>query len=410
MKLFMKKYLLLLLFVFCQFATATAQFVVHNNGYVSIMTSGTPVSPLSIGYGGRENYMIAYTGSRNGIFSQTYGSSNGEDRYGGLFLASPDGSNVCHIGIRGEAHKYTSSYDYGRTYGVYGIAGNATSGYNYGLFGSLKGSKNGAAVYGTVNNDNGTNTGDMYAGYFNGKAKVTGNLTVVGGITGIMLSPGYSDVTGSSAKMEKVRSQSDISFTDKLIGLEVVPYYQKLAEKPTAETDTMEMPLEVDYIERQTKEKLHYALSLEQMEQVFPELVYEQEDGTKSVNYIEMIPLLINEIKVLNQKIEALENGRMAKARAAGMAASKLSEAQLMQNRPNPFSGQTVIPFLLPEGTGKAQIAIFDMTGHQLLQIPVDSSMRSITVDGYNLSSGIYLYSLMVNGIEIDTKRMVLTR
>ena len=56
------------------------------------------------------------------------------------------------------------------------------------------------------------------------------------------------------------------------------------------------------------------------------------------------------------------------------------------------------------------ELGIFDMTGKMLKQIPVDPSMQSVTVNGYELSAGIYLYSLVVNGQEIDTKRMILSK
>ena len=50
------------------------------------------------------------------------------------------------------------------------------------------------------------------------------------------------------------------------------------------------------------------------------------------------------------------------------------------------------------------------MTGKMLRQIPVDSSMQSVAINGYELSAGIYLYSLVINGKEIDTKRMILSK
>ena len=49
------------------------------------------------------------------------------------------------------------------------------------------------------------------------------------------------------------------------------------------------------------------------------------------------------------------------------------------------------------------------MTGKTVKQFPVDASMQSVTVGGYELSSGIYLYSLIVAGHEIDTKRMIVS-
>ncbi|MBO5632753.1 MAG: T9SS type A sorting domain-containing protein, partial [Aeriscardovia sp.] len=84
--------------------------------------------------------------------------------------------------------------------------------------------------------------------------------------------------------------------------------------------------------------------------------------------------------------------------------------ASLMQNTPNPFSERTVIRFTLPENAQNAYIYIFDMQGKMQKQIPVNASMQSVTVNGYELSAGMYIYSLVVNGKEVDTKRMILSK
>ena len=50
------------------------------------------------------------------------------------------------------------------------------------------------------------------------------------------------------------------------------------------------------------------------------------------------------------------------------------------------------------------------MTGKMQKQIPVNPSQQSVTINGYELQAGIYLYSLVVGGQEIDTKRMILSK
>jgi len=82
----------------------------------------------------------------------------------------------------------------------------------------------------------------------------------------------------------------------------------------------------------------------------------------------------------------------------------------LYQNTPNPFTAQTEIRFSLPTDAPQAFIYIFDMNGRMQKQIPVDPSQQSVTINGYELSAGIYLYSLVVGGQEIDTKRMILSK
>ena len=92
------------------------------------------------------------------------------------------------------------------------------------------------------------------------------------------------------------------------------------------------------------------------------------------------------------------------------ISGTSLQNAKLYQNTPNPFTERTEIRFTLPDDAQNAYIYIFDMQGKMLRQIPVDASMQSVTINGYELSAGIYLYSLAVNGQEIDTKRMILSK
>ena len=63
----------------------------------------------------------------------------------------------------------SSNLTWGRTFGLYGIAGKGKPGYNYGVFGTLHGTGNGAGVYGSsVSDDNGYDVGGRYAGFFQG--------------------------------------------------------------------------------------------------------------------------------------------------------------------------------------------------------------------------------------------------
>lgn len=82
----------------------------------------------------------------------------------------------------------------------------------------------------------------------------------------------------------------------------------------------------------------------------------------------------------------------------------------LAQNRPNPFSETTVIDFEIMEDFRTAAIMIFDMQGILKRTLPVDhKGPGQVTILGYDLIPGMYLYSLVVDNHEIDTKRMILT-
>ena len=52
---------------------------------------------------------------------------------------------------------------------------------------------------------------------------------------------------------------------------------------------------------------------------------------------------------------------------------------------------------------------VIDMTGKTIKRLSISSGMDSVSVGGYELGEGMFLYSLIVNGQEIDTKKMVIT-
>ncbi|GHV25499.1 hypothetical protein FACS1894176_04100 [Bacteroidia bacterium] len=82
----------------------------------------------------------------------------------------------------------------------------------------------------------------------------------------------------------------------------------------------------------------------------------------------------------------------------------------LYQNAPNPFRTNTEIRYFLPEGIREAYLCIFDMQGKMLKKLNAQVGMNTLTVRGSELHAGMYLYSLIVDGQEIDTKRMILTK
>lgn len=54
---------------------------------------------------------------------------------------------------------------------------------------------------------------------------------------------------------------------------------------------------------------------------------------------------------------------------------------------------------------------IYDMQGTQIRRIEiVDRGKSCVTLQGSELSAGMYIYSLIADGKEIDSKRMILTK
>jgi len=83
----------------------------------------------------------------------------------------------------------------------------------------------------------------------------------------------------------------------------------------------------------------------------------------------------------------------------------------LSQNYPNPFNPVTNIRFELPKSE-YVSLKLYDMLGNEVQKL-VDGNHQSgvynITVDGTNLSSGVYFYTLRTSSF-VETKKMMLIK
>ncbi len=89
------------------------------------------------------------------------------------------------------------------------------------------------------------------------------------------------------------------------------------------------------------------------------------------------------------------------------------SEYKLGTNYPNPFNPSTKINYLISK-QGKVTIKVFDITGKEY-NTGINNKEHApgtynLNFDGSQLSSGVYFYSMFVDGIKIDTKKMTLIK
>jgi hypothetical protein len=403
---------------------------VQSNGNIAIQTNSTAQSPISINAAGNSsNYIYCKTLEKNGMYVYADGDEESNNLYGGQFFSTSAGFGT---GLNGTAE----SCDYraiglsgyaGYCDGSFGVLGHAYNGArSIGVLGSFNTSNSShacAAIYGTVYGDYGTslNAGERYAGFFRGNVKVTGSIVTGTTLQGALLGESSSSSNSSGGGL----SLRGTTVANSLSGLNVTTYQKERPEMPEitetihddidGETTQRGEEPEPDIMDEQFYGKTHYALDADRLEESFPDLVYIKEDGSKVINYMEMIPLLVQSINELNAKIEVLEGqtseGAAKKARSTtDMQVSSRSQNKLYQNTPNPFKEQTAIRFSLADDVQDAAICIFDMTGKTIKKMPVSSGMESVSVGGYELGEGMFLYSLVVNGQEIDTKRMIISK
>lgn len=167
---------------------------------------------------------------------------------------------------------------------------------------------------------------------------------------------------------------------------------------------------------RKNIEKKDCGFIAQEIETIIPEVVETSEDGSKFVNYDGVVPFLVEAMKEQQAIIESLQI-QIQELKGGTLKSTlndpKITEAQkntLYQNTPNPFSQNTVIEYAIAGNAKDAKICIYNMNGNQLKCIPVNlAGHGNIVINGSELSAGMYIYSLIVDGHLIDTKRMVLT-
>lgn len=119
----------------------------------------------------------------------------------------------------------------------------------------------------------------------------------------------------------------------------------------------------------------------------------------------------------LQEKVETIEknccnNSSNLKSASIGTSTTLTQyKAKLDQNIPNSFSQETRIGCFIPEGAGNSVLYIYNMNGAQLQQYSINGKEeQSVTISGNTLEPGMYLYALVIDGREVDTKRMILTK
>lgn len=161
----------------------------------------------------------------------------------------------------------------------------------------------------------------------------------------------------------------------------------------------------------------------QEMAAVLPDLViYDSVKQVHGIIYENLIPVLVEAIKEqqgliveLKDKIESIEtnccNNDLKSASIIPSDSNAENIARLDQNIPNPFSSETRIDCFIPEGSVASVLYIYNMNGTQLQQYSIiGKGEQSITISGNSLEPGMYLYALVVDGREVDTKRMILTK
>lgn len=167
--------------------------------------------------------------------------------------------------------------------------------------------------------------------------------------------------------------------------------------------------------------KNKYGVIAQELKEILPDLVtFNDEAELYAVNYVGLIPILVEAIKEQQEMIQGLQTEvqsltsysilKSASVKSEVDESSHNVENALKQNSPNPFHENTEIFFSLSDGTQNAVINVYNMSGTQLKSIELyQRGEGSIMLNGGELNPGMYMYAMIADGRVIATKQMILT-
>lgn len=365
----MKKYLLVFVAICATNFSAMAQLTVSSSGNVTMskrvgINGATPVDSIGLAV----SLPHPLYGRDYGIYVNHYHQPN-------LY------NDGCHVSIFGQVSflppissgiRETSFV--GTPFRA-GVAGLATTG--CAIYGGCQAALPNTWIFGNL------------AGFFNGNVRVSGNLTA-----------------------NSITNLSDMRLKNNIINIDESAIQVLSSLRPVSYTFSCHDSL--IYLEKGDENRLRYGLVAQEVQDILPNIVYEDGAGYLSINYIELIPFLIQAINQQQAQIEELQDALDVANQndsRRNVRANAMSVPKLYQNSPNPFNKITTIGYDLPLDTHEASIHIYDLNGTEFVAFSIDTFGRGeLTIDGGTLHAGMYLYSLIADGKLIDTKQMILTK
>jgi hypothetical protein len=388
----MKKTVISALIIVFAYCNTNAQFKMATNGNSFFASTPTPNAFTKLGIG----------------FSSSNYESGSNSNYSLFVTNTPITTyNLHYYGILASTYCQSPTTGFFNV-GIYGQAGNSsTDGFNFGVAGFLIGSQDGTGIFGAQRGSGFTSISGNWAGYFYGNVKTIGTI--------------YANAftLNSDQQLKKNVSPLINSTYNKIIQLNAVQYqYKTRQELKTAGVIASSDTSTIDESQITHFNKIHFGFIGQDFQNIFPELVYKGKDSLLSIDYIGLIPLMIEVLKQQEKKITQLQldldkccsSTEKSSLKSTDTVTNKTESAVLYQNTPNPFNNETQIKCFIPDNANVSNIYIYNLQGTQIKRIQINGKgYQTIIIQSSELNAGIYMYSLIIDGIEIDTKKMILT-
>jgi hypothetical protein len=289
----------------------------------STTTANTTIAVRGITTSSNSNVSNLYDVSNPGGY---FSSNDGQ----GIYATTTGGYNLTGFGEVSQAIIGYSNL--ASAYYISGVAGYAEGSGNYkaGVTGNISGAAASVISYAIYGRDN-INVSNTYAGYFSGKLfasgatslqntlyvagastmsstlNVGGVLTSFGGLLVQNTSTFNSAISGTSANFSSCVVAANLSCpSDLRYKKNILPIENSLSNILKINGVRYDWKQE-EFPEKQFSDKNQIGFIAQEIEKIFPEMVFTDEKGFKSVDYARLTPVLVEAIKELNLKNEKLE-------------------------------------------------------------------------------------------------------
>ncbi len=123
----------------------------------------------------------------------------------------------------------------------------------------------------------------------------------------------------------------------------------------------------------------------------------------------QQIDTLTAQVEEMKQTIAELKE-LVAKLVGTGEISAVTKSSSIDQNIPNPFSITTVIPFQIDPGVKNASIAFYTEQGQLVETVKILERGKGTYTFVNSKSAKIYLYTLITDGVKVDTKKMLVSQ
>lgn len=156
----------------------------------------------------------------------------------------------------------------------------------------------------------------------------------------------------------------------------------------------------------------HYGVLAQEMTEIYPDMVVGSEAEGYSVNYTEMIPLLIRAVQDQKQTIDALQE-ELSELRSKLTDNQELAdvlniEPDQMTIFPNPANGTAHVS-LKGNVRGNVTLEVLNLNGEVVRQIK-NNGGKTADIDTSDMLKGVYFVRYLRDGKIIETKRMLIEK